>query len=71
MHAESVSKILKEFDDLRNATMAEIEAMRNRIQAERELREAMSPRPAWSRQGYSPYGAYPPAQQGYSPYYGR
>jgi hypothetical protein len=72
MHAESVSKILKEFDDLRNATRAEIEAMRNRIQAERELREAMAPAPAWSRQGYSPYGGYPPAQQqGYSPYYGR
>jgi hypothetical protein len=72
MHAESVSKILKEFDDLRNATRAEIEAMRNRIQAERELREAMAPPRVWGRQGYSPYGGYPPAQQqGYSPYYGR
>ena len=67
LHAESVSKILKEFDDLRNATRAEMEAMRNRIQAERELQEAMvqPPRPAWTGRGYSPYGGYPPAQQGY------
>jgi hypothetical protein len=71
MHAESVSKILKEFDDLRNATRAEMEAMRNRIQAERELREAMAPPPPWTGRGYAPYGGYPPAQQGYSPYYGR
>jgi hypothetical protein len=71
MHAESVSKILKEFDDLRNATRAEMEAMRNRIQAERELREAMAPPPPWTGRGYTPYGGYPPAQQGYSPYYGR
>jgi hypothetical protein len=69
MHAESVSKILKEFDDLRNATRAEIEAMRNRIQAERELREAMSSPPPWSGRGYTPYSGYPPPpQQGYSPY---
>ncbi|MES9987408.1 MAG: hypothetical protein ABW077_05790 [Candidatus Thiodiazotropha endolucinida] len=71
LHAESVSKILKEFDDLRDATMAEMEAMRNRIQAERELQEAMvpPPRPAWTGRGYSPYGGYPPARQGNSPYY--
>ncbi|PVV07467.1 MAG: hypothetical protein B6D77_13735 [gamma proteobacterium symbiont of Ctena orbiculata] len=68
LHAESVSKILKEFDELRDATRAEMEAMRNRIQAERELQEAMAPPPAWSRRGYTPYGGYPPARQGYTPY---
>jgi hypothetical protein len=77
LHAESVSKILKEFDDLRDASQAEMEAMRNRAQAERELQEAMTPPPppAWYGRGYSPpYRGYPPAQQGYyppSPYYPR
>ncbi|MCU7931145.1 MAG: hypothetical protein KZQ90_10120 [Candidatus Thiodiazotropha sp. (ex Codakia rugifera)] len=74
LHAESVSKILKEFDDLRDAAKAEMEAMRNLMQAERELQEAMaSPPPvnppAWRGRGptYSPYGTYPQSQ-GYSPY---
>ena len=65
---ESVSKILQEFDDLRNAARAEMEAMRNLIQAERDLREAMSPPPpaypppAWYG-GYSPYAPAPPTSQ--------
>ncbi|MEL0587628.1 MAG: hypothetical protein AAES65_22590 [Candidatus Thiodiazotropha sp. (ex. Lucinoma kazani)] len=75
LHAESVSKILKEFDDLRDAAKAEMEAMRNLMQAERELQEAMAAPPvpvnppAWRGRGpaYSPYGAYPQSQ-GYSPY---
>lgn len=73
LHAESVSKILKEFDDLRDAAKAEMEAMRNLMQAERELQEAMvPPRPPvyqrpWRGPAYHPYGAYPPAR-GYSPY---
>jgi hypothetical protein len=77
LHAESVSKILKEFDELRDASQAEMEAMRNRVQAERELQEAMvppPPPPAWYGRGYSPYRGYPPAQQGYyspAPYYPR
>jgi len=54
-HAESVSKILKEFDDLREAAQAEMDAMRNLMQAERELHDAMAaPPPA----------AYPPAWRG-------
>ncbi|MEW8560968.1 MAG: hypothetical protein AB2541_02650 [Candidatus Thiodiazotropha sp.] len=74
LHAESVSKILKEFDELRDAARAEMEAMRNLMQAERELQEAMAsppPRPAWPGRGYTPYGGYPPSQQGYTPYYPR
>jgi hypothetical protein len=65
--AESVAKILKEFDDLREAAEAEMEATRNRYEAERELREAMMPPPpvypAWRNvppAGYAPYG---PASQ--------
>ncbi|RLJ17753.1 hypothetical protein DJ031_12870 [bacterium endosymbiont of Escarpia laminata] len=58
--SESVTRILKEFDDLRQAAEAEMKAMRNLIQAERELRDAMAPPPAqyhpgWG-QGYYPYG---------------
>ncbi|MET0068583.1 MAG: hypothetical protein ABW096_00985 [Candidatus Thiodiazotropha sp.] len=74
LHAESVSKILKEFDELRDAARAEMEAMRNLMQAERELQEAMAsppPRPAWPGRGYAPYGGYAPSQQGYTPYYPR
>jgi hypothetical protein len=59
MHAESVTKILKEFDELRDAAQAEMEAMQNRIQAERELREAMMPPPPpimWRAPAYAPYG---------------
>ncbi|MCU7906323.1 MAG: hypothetical protein KZQ76_10875 [Candidatus Thiodiazotropha sp. (ex Epidulcina cf. delphinae)] len=73
LHAESVSKILKEFDDLRDAAKAEMEAMRNLMQAERELQEAMaSPPPPvyqhrWRGPAYHPHSAYPPAG-GYSPY---
>jgi hypothetical protein len=73
-HAESVSKILKEFDDLRNAARAEMEAMRNLRDAERDLQDAMvppPPRPAWPGPGYAPYGGYPPVQQGYAPPYYR
>ncbi|MCU7892994.1 MAG: hypothetical protein KZQ78_15855 [Candidatus Thiodiazotropha sp. (ex Ustalcina ferruginea)] len=70
LHAESVSKILKEFDDLRDAAKAEMEAMRNLMQAERELQEAIAAppapvnSPAWRGRGpaYSPYGAYPQSQ---------
>jgi frataxin-like iron-binding protein CyaY len=67
---ESVAKILQEFDDLREAARAEMEAMRNLIQAERELREAiMAPRqppahPGWRAPGatqdpYAPAPQYP------------
>ncbi|MBL3588947.1 MAG: hypothetical protein JMN24_04015, partial [gamma proteobacterium endosymbiont of Lamellibrachia anaximandri] len=60
VRSESVTRILKEFDDLRQAAEAEMNAMRNLIQAERELRDAMAPppaqyRPGWG-QGYYPYG---------------
>jgi hypothetical protein len=62
-HDESVAKILKEFDELREAARAEMDAIHNRIQAERELRDAIvAPPPA----------AYPPAWRspnaGYGPY---
>jgi hypothetical protein len=71
-HAESVSKILKEFDELREAAQAEMEATRNRVQAERELMDAMAPPPpsypqqGWGAPapGYYPYGNAPQ----YSPY---
>jgi flagellar biosynthesis/type III secretory pathway M-ring protein FliF/YscJ len=68
-HAESVSKILKEFDELREAAQAEMEATRNRVQAERELMDAMAPPPpsyprTWGAPGYYPYGNAPQ----YSPY---
>ncbi|MCU7916213.1 MAG: hypothetical protein KZQ65_10055 [Candidatus Thiodiazotropha sp. (ex Gloverina cf. vestifex)] len=70
-HAESVAKILKEFDELREAADAEMEAMRNLIQAERELRDAMMvPPPPQSyprtrvAPGYNPYRNAPQ----YSPY---
>jgi hypothetical protein len=68
LHDESVAKILKEFDDLREAAQAEMDAMRNRVQAERDLREAMMPPlppppsyPYWRRPttGYGPYGLAP------------
>ncbi len=63
LHDESVAKILKEFDDLREAARAEMEAMHNLMQAERELRDAMVPPPP---------PAYPPARRapgaGYGPY---
>jgi hypothetical protein len=71
MHEESVAKILKEFDDLREAARAETEAMRNLMQAERELRDAMTPpppmHPGWQAPGagYGPYGSTP---QHYPPY---
>jgi hypothetical protein len=73
MHAESVTKILKEFDDLRDAAQAEMEAMQNRIQAERALREAMTPPPPplWRAPAYAPYGygpGYPGPYQGYYNY---
>jgi len=64
-HAESVSKILKEFDDLREAAQAEMDAMRNLMQAERELRDAMTAPPpaayppAWRGPAYSPYATGP------------
>ncbi len=68
IHDESVAKILQEFDDLREAARAEMEAMRNLIQAERELREAiMAPRqpPGYPqrRAPGSAYGPYGPAPQ--------
>ncbi|MCG8487938.1 MAG: hypothetical protein MI756_10765 [Chromatiales bacterium] len=70
MHAESVTKILKEFDELRDAAQAEMEAMQNRMQAERELHEAMMPPPPrmWRNPnpGYGPYGPGP--YQGYYNY---
>jgi hypothetical protein len=63
VHDESVARILKEFDELREAARVEMDAMRNLIQAERELRDAMAPRPP---------SAYPPAwrapEAGYGPY---
>jgi hypothetical protein len=73
LHDESVARILKEFDDLRDAARAEMEAMRNLMQAERELRDAMAPLPppayppAWSAPGAG-YGPYAPAPQYYPPY---
>jgi hypothetical protein len=62
-----VAKILKEFDDLREAARAEMEAMRNRMEAERELREAMTPPPP---RPYPPsgYGPYAPAPRYYPAY---
>ncbi|MEJ2427200.1 MAG: hypothetical protein P8101_22775 [Candidatus Thiodiazotropha sp.] len=68
-HDESVTKILKEFDDLREAAQVEMEATKNRVQAERDLQDAMAPPPppVWYGHpgpGYAPYA--PPAyQQGY------
>jgi hypothetical protein len=71
-HTESVTKILKEFDDLRDAAQAEREAMQNRMQAERELHEAMMPPPPrmWRNPnpGYGPYGPAPGPYQGYYNY---
>ncbi|MET0026274.1 MAG: hypothetical protein ABW101_01450 [Candidatus Thiodiazotropha sp.] len=67
-HEESVSKILKEFDDLRDAAQAEMEATKNRVQAERDLQDAMAPPPppAWyGRPGYNTPYAPPAYQQGY------
>lgn len=67
-HDESVAEILQEFDDLREAAQAEMEAMRNLIQAERDLHEAMrrSPpppnHPGW-RPPESNFGPYAPAPQ--------
>ncbi|MEJ2694297.1 MAG: hypothetical protein P8166_14965 [Candidatus Thiodiazotropha sp.] len=73
MHEESVAKILKEFDDLREAARAETEAMRNLMQAERDLRDAMTPPPpmhppGWQAPGtgYGPHGSAP---QHYPPPY--
>jgi hypothetical protein len=66
VHDESVSKVLKEFDDLRNAARAEMEAKRRLMQAERELRDAMAPPrrpvypPSWRGPAYNPYD---PTQQ--------
>ncbi|MES9979125.1 MAG: hypothetical protein ABW107_10275, partial [Candidatus Thiodiazotropha sp. 6PLUC5] len=76
LHKESVTKILKEFDELRDAAQAEMEAKKNRMQAERELHEAMMPSPrVWRNPGYNmPYGPTPyqqgpnPYQQGPNPY---
>ncbi|MES9918202.1 MAG: hypothetical protein ABW160_20055, partial [Candidatus Thiodiazotropha sp. 4PDIV1] len=69
LHSESVTKILKEFDELRDAAQAEMEAKKNRMQAERELHEAMMPTPRmWRNPGYNtPYGSAP-YQQGPNPY---
>jgi hypothetical protein len=66
-HEESVAKILQEFDELREASQAEMEATRNRYEAERQLHEAMMPPPpqvypAWRNAppaGYGPYGPAP------------
>ncbi|MEJ2405446.1 MAG: hypothetical protein P8171_14320 [Candidatus Thiodiazotropha sp.] len=64
-----MTKILKEFDDLREAAQVEMEATKNRVQAERDLQDAMAPPPppVWYGRpgpGYAPYA--PPAyQQGY------
>jgi hypothetical protein len=72
-HEESVARILKEFDELREAARAEMEAMRNLIQAERELRDTMAPQPpsayppAWRTPGAG-YGPYTPAPQYYPRY---
>lgn len=72
MHKESVTKILKEFDDLRDAAQAEMEAKQNRMQAERALHDAMMP-PAprrWNNPGYAPYGpGYGPGPGPYQGYY--
>lgn len=69
MHEESVAKILKEFDDLREAARAETEAMRNLMQAERELRDAMTPPPPIHPGWRAPGSAFGPApQQHYPPY---
>lgn len=61
--AESVAEILQEFDDLRKAARTEMEAMRDLIQAQRDLREAMPPPPAYPppewRDGSSPYAPPP------------
>ncbi len=48
---ESVAKIMEEFDDLRNAADTEIKAMRDLMQAEKDLRDAMKPaqRPVYPR----------------------
>jgi hypothetical protein len=71
LHKESVTKILKEFDELRDAAQAEAQAMRNRMQAERELHEAMMPPPPrmWRNPnpGYAPYGPGRPGP--YQSYY--
>jgi hypothetical protein len=60
---ESVAKIMEEFDDLRNAADTEIKAMRDLMQAEKDLRDAMKPaqRPVYPRPypGYYPYYQYP------------
>jgi hypothetical protein len=71
LHKESVTKILKEFDELRDAAQAEAQAMQNRMQAERELHEAMMPPPPrmWRNPnpGYAPYGPGRPGP--YQSYY--
>jgi hypothetical protein len=63
---ESVSKILKEFDHLRQAADAEMQAMRELMDRERAQREFTLPRrpayPGWEDPGYRPH------QPGYSPY---
>ena len=75
LHEESVARILQEFDDLREAARAEMEAMHKLMQAERELRDAMAPPPPPAYPparrapgaGYWPYG--PPPQYYYPPAY--
>jgi hypothetical protein len=58
-----VARILKEFDELREAARAEMDAMRKLIQAERELRDAMTPP---LPQAYPPARGMP--EGGYGPY---
>ena len=68
--SESTTKILKEFDELRNTAEMERKAMYEMMQKRREMREAMmqrqrAPYPQWNNQGYPAYNPYP---QGYYPY---
>lgn len=71
--AESVSRILKEFDELRNTAEADMKARHEQLEKERAMRESMqpgSPRyPVWGSPGnrpYNPYGrAYYPYGYGY------
>ncbi len=69
LHDESVARILKEFDDLREASRAEMEAMRNLMQQRRELENAMTPPrypPAWNPPAAGYYNPYaPPAYPRY------
>ncbi|MEN8178897.1 MAG: hypothetical protein ABFS39_09770 [Pseudomonadota bacterium] len=66
--SESATKILKEFDELRNAAVKERKAMYEMMQKRREMRGPMMQRPSypsWRNPGYPTNNPYP---QGYYPY---